>query len=168
MSKVTRRRLLGGAAATAGGAIATAIPLPAPAATDEQSVSPQARLHAAVEELKAAAAAVYPSITHWDVCIGDEIAHCPVLIASFGKKASLPQVAEYNGPGFYTVAGKRPDGGRWECTLWLERVDYKTVPGFYYRAESWWKGRLEYARRLKPGAIRIISKDDDYATVHGA
>ncbi|KOF22616.1 hypothetical protein AC244_03660 [Ensifer adhaerens] len=52
--------------------------------------------------------------------------------------------------------------------LWLERVDDKTVPGFCYRAESRWNGRLEYTKRLKPRAIGIISKDDDYATVHGA
>uniref|UniRef100_UPI003F4941A0 hypothetical protein n=1 Tax=Ensifer adhaerens TaxID=106592 RepID=UPI003F4941A0 len=70
------------------------------------------------------------------------------------------EAVEYTGPGFYEIEdakGRRP-------ILWLERVDYKTVSGFYYLAESRWKGRLEYTKRLKPGAIRIISKVDEYAS----
>ncbi|WP_085032329.1 hypothetical protein [Ensifer aridi] len=74
-----------------------------------------------------------------------------------------PESVEYSGPGFYKVEGKRPDGRTWCTTLWLERVDYKTVPGFYYRAESWWRGRLEKTIRIQPGKIRIIRKDDDYS-----
>lgn len=74
------------------------------------------------------------------------------------------ETIEYTGPGFYEVEdakGRRP-------MLWIERHDYKTVPGFYYRAESWWKGRMEYTKRLKPAAVRIIGKDDEYAVLHRA
>ncbi|MDW9358922.1 hypothetical protein [Sinorhizobium meliloti] len=73
-----------------------------------------------------------------------------------------PESVEYDRPGFYKVEGKRPDGRAWCTTLWLERVDYKTVPGFYYRAESRWKGRVERTIRLKPDKIRIIRRHDDY------
>lgn len=73
-----------------------------------------------------------------------------------------PESVEYSGAGFYKVEGKRPDGRTWCTTLWLECVQYKTVPGFYYRAETWWKGRLESTIKLKPKAIRIIRKDDSY------
>ncbi|KQX20955.1 hypothetical protein ASD01_29500 [Ensifer sp. Root423] len=65
----------------------------------------------------------------------------------------------YTGPGFYEIEdakGRRP-------ILWLERHDYKTVPGFYYRAESRWKGRVAYKLRLKPSTFRIIREAGDYA-----
>jgi hypothetical protein len=73
-----------------------------------------------------------------------------------------PESVEYEGPGFYEVAGKHRNGDRWCTTLWLQRVDYKTVPGFYYRAESHWKGRLERTMKLKPERIRIVRRHDDY------
>ncbi|MDW9547750.1 hypothetical protein [Sinorhizobium meliloti] len=73
-----------------------------------------------------------------------------------------PESVEYDGPGFYKVEGKHPNGKTWCTTYWLERVDYKTVPGFYYRAESRWRGRLEKTMRLQPEKIRIIRRHDDY------
>lgn len=77
-----------------------------------------------------------------------------------------PESVEYDGPGFYEVEWKRRNGKVCRPIFWLERVEYKTVPGYYYRAESRWKGRLETTTKLKPKAIRIIRKDDEYALRH--
>lgn len=161
MSKVTRRRILGGAVATAGGVIGAAIPLPEAAAL---AMTPEERLNAAISAVVDILREMNPDRPEAEILRDQGGGYVFV-----GLKAPIkPTSVEWSGPGFYKVEGKHPNGNRWCATLWLERVDYKTVPGFYYRAESWWKGCLEYARRLKPGAIRIVSRDDEYAAVHRA
>ena len=161
MSKVTRRRLLGGAVATAGGVVAAAIP-PEAVAAAELSKTPEERLNAAISAVVDILREMNPD--HPEVELLDQGSRHVVIM----MKQLPPKPVEWTGPGFYKVEGKHPNGNQWCTTLWLDRVDYKTVPGFYYRAESWWKGRLEYARRLKPGAIRVVSRDDEYAAIHRA
>lgn len=73
-----------------------------------------------------------------------------------------PVSVEYDGPGFYEVEWKRRNGKVCRPIFWLERVEHKTVPGYYYRAETRWRGRLETTTKLKPGAIKIIRKAEDY------
>lgn len=85
MTAISRRFMLGGIAATAGGVAATAIPLPAPAADAVPALSPEERLQAAIEELQAAAVAVIPSIADWKLCVNPDI-DCPILIAAFTPK----------------------------------------------------------------------------------
>lgn len=83
-TKISRRVMLGGFAATAGGMVATAIPLPAPAAADAMpALSPEERLRAAIEELQAAAIAVIPSIADWRLCVKPDMDGCPLLVAAF-------------------------------------------------------------------------------------
>jgi hypothetical protein len=99
-------------------------------------------------------------------CLSERYGASPTVI-DYGRFISVfvplpPESVDYTSPGFYEVEGKRSDGRTWCTTLWLERVHYKTVRGFYYRAETWWKGRLESTIKLNPKAIRIIHKDDNY------
>ncbi|WP_429820260.1 hypothetical protein [Ensifer sp. B1-9] len=159
MTAISRRIMLGGLAATAGGVIGAAIPLPEAATL---AMSPEERLNAAISAVVDILREMNPDRPEAEI-LRDQGGSYVFL----GLKAPIkPTSVEWSGPGFYKVEGKHPNGNRWCATLRLERVDYKTVPGSYYRAESWWKGRLEYARRLKPAAIRIISKDDEYAALH--
>ncbi|MDW9473444.1 hypothetical protein [Sinorhizobium meliloti] len=73
-----------------------------------------------------------------------------------------PVSVEYDGPGFYEVEWKRRNGKVCRPIFWLERVEHKTVPGYYYRAETRWRGRLETTTKLKPRTIKIIRKAEDY------
>ncbi|ASP92496.1 hypothetical protein [Sinorhizobium meliloti] len=144
MRQVTRRTILGAMATAAAPIKLASASMATPSTLDE-------RITAAKEELISCLTERYGS---------------PEVI-DYGRFISVfvpapPESVEYSGPGFYKVEGKRPDGRTWCTTLWLERVQYKTVPGFYYRAETWWKGRLESTIKLKPKAIRIIRKDDSY------
>ncbi|WP_042777523.1 hypothetical protein [Sinorhizobium fredii] len=145
MTQITRRSILG-AMATAAAPIKLASASVATASTLDE------RITAAKEELIA--------------CLSERYGASPTVI-DYDRFISVfvplpPESVEYSGPGFYKVEGKRPDGRTWCTTLWLERVDYKSVPGFYYRAESRWRGRLESTVRLKPNKIRIIRRQDDY------
>ncbi|MDX0921790.1 hypothetical protein GOE04_11485 [Sinorhizobium medicae] len=142
---LSRRSILG-AMATAAAPVNLASASVATASTLDE------RIAAAKEELIA--------------CLSERYGASPTVI-DYDRFISVfvppsPESVEYSGQGFYKVEGKRPDGRTWCTTLWLERVQYKTVPGFYYRAETWWKGRLESTIKLKPKAIRIIRKDDSY------
>jgi hypothetical protein len=64
-----------------GAIAATAAPLPAVAARPPVQ-TPEARLQAAIEELKAAAAAAFPELDHWRICL-DAQKECPLLVAAF-------------------------------------------------------------------------------------
>lgn len=66
-----RRTFLGGVAVSAFPVVAA-------------SLTPRERLDAAVAELKSAAAAAFPDIEHWRICI-DEQKECPLLVASFKR-----------------------------------------------------------------------------------
>jgi hypothetical protein len=61
MTRITRRSLLGGVAATS-------IPLPAVASLPRVQ-GPEERLQAAIEELQAAASVAIPSVKRWRICI---------------------------------------------------------------------------------------------------
>ncbi|WP_042776654.1 hypothetical protein [Sinorhizobium fredii] len=146
MTQITRRTMLGGIAATAA-------PLPAVAAL-APVLSPEERLEAAVSSVVDILREMNPD--HADVLI-QQYSHYVFV----GVKTP-PKPVQWTGPGFYEVEGKHPNGNRWCTTYWLDRVDYKSVPGFYYRAESRWKGRLEKTIRLKPDKVRIVRRRDDY------
>lgn len=92
MTTISRRAMLGGFAAAAGGIAATAIPTPSPAAAvTVPALSPKERLQAAIEELQAAAAAAIPSIAEWKVCIDPDMDGCPLLVAGFTPKKEARQ-----------------------------------------------------------------------------
>ncbi|PDT82910.1 hypothetical protein [Sinorhizobium sp. BJ1] len=148
MTQITRRTILGGLAAAAA-------PLPAIAAPQPVQ-SPEERLHAAID-------AVVDILREMNPDPDAEILRQQYPHYVFVGIKTPPKPVEWTGPGFYEVEGKHPNGNRWCTTYWLDRVDYKTVPGFYYRAERWWRGRLETTMRLLPSKIRIIRKDDDYS-----
>ncbi|TCN30148.1 hypothetical protein [Sinorhizobium americanum] len=82
MTQISRRIMLGGFAATAGAVVASAIPLPAPAAIVEPVMTPEERLQAAIEEVKAAASAMAPEISRWD-CIWNPDGKCKLILASY-------------------------------------------------------------------------------------
>ncbi|WP_373413735.1 hypothetical protein [Ensifer aridi] len=66
---------------------------------------------------------------------------------------------EWSGADFYEIeqGNKRP-------IYWIERVDYKTKPGYYYRAVSRWKGRDERRPiRIEASDLRIVRKRSDFA-----
>lgn len=73
----SRRAVLGGLAATAA-------PLPALAAAPPV-LSPEERLEAAIEELKAAADAALPGIGKWQIARGNAKT-CPLLVVAFGDQ----------------------------------------------------------------------------------
>lgn len=146
MIQVTRRSVLVG--------LATAVaPLPALAAS-EPIQSPEERLEAAVSAVADILREMNPAHT------GVEIQQYSHYV--FVGVKTPPKPVEWTGPGFYEVEWKRPNGKLCRPIFWLERVDYKTVPGFYYRAEIRWRGRLEKTMRLQPEKIRIIRRHDDY------
>ncbi|RVG01635.1 hypothetical protein CN172_04400 [Sinorhizobium meliloti] len=151
MTQITRRTILGGLAAAAA-------PLPA--------VSAPAPVQSAEERLKAAVSAVA------DILREINPAHTGMEIQQYSHYVFVgvrtpPKPVEWTGPGFYEVEWKRPNGKLCRPIFWLDRAEYKTVPGYYYRAETRWKGRLETTVKLKPEAIRIICKKDDaYAVMH--
>lgn len=161
MTAISRRIMLGGFAATAGGVIATTIPLPAPAAV-EPVMTPEERLQAAVSAVVDILREMNPDHADAEILRDQGSGHVVVVMKI------PPKPVEWSGPGFYKVEGKHRNGKLWGCTLRLDRVEYKTVPGFYYRAETYWKGRLETTIKLKPGQFRIVSRDDEYAALHGA
>ncbi|MCA1403671.1 hypothetical protein I6F26_03510 [Ensifer sp. IC3342] len=145
MTQITRRSVLG--------AIATA-------ATPVKFAAAEVAISSTLDERLAAAKAEIIA------CLTERYGVAPEDVGSergvFVFVPYPPESVEYDGPAFYEVEGKYPNGNKWCTTLWLERVDYQTVPGFYYRAESRWRGRLEKTIRLKPGKIRIIRRRDDY------
>ncbi|WP_037460621.1 hypothetical protein [Sinorhizobium fredii] len=148
---ITRGTMLGGIAATAA-------PLPAVAAPAPVQ-SPEERLEAAVSAVADILREMNPNYA--DVLI-QQYSHYVFI----GVKTP-PKPVEWSGPGFYEVEWKRQNGKLCRPIFWLERTEYKTVPGFYYRVESRWKGRLETTLKLKPAAIRIVRKmSDDYAVMH--
>lgn len=149
---ITRRSMLGGLAATAA-------PLPVAGAT-LPAQSPEERLEGAVSAVA-------------DILREMNPAHAGLEIQQYSHYVFVgvktrPKPVEWTGPGFYEVEWKRPNGKLCRPIFWLHRAQYKTVPGYYYRAESRWKGRLETTLKLKPAAIRIVRKmGDEYAAVHG-
>lgn len=151
MIQVTRRSVLVG--------LATAVaPLPALAASGAIQ-SPEERLEAAVSAVADILREMNPAHT------GVEIQQYSHYV--FVGVKTPPKPVEWTGPGFYEVEWKRPNGKLCRPIFWLDRAEYKTVPGYYYRAETRWKGRLETTVKLKPEAIRIICKKDDaYAVMH--
>ncbi|WP_244427696.1 hypothetical protein [Sinorhizobium fredii] len=148
---LTRRTILGGIAASAA-------PLPAVAALPPVQ-SPEERLEAAVSAVVDILREMNPD-------------HSAIERQQYSNYVFVgikipPKPVEWTGPGFYEVEWKRPNGKLCTPIFWLERAEYKTVPGYYYRAETRWKGRLETTLKLKPEAIRIIrKKDDGYAVMH--
>ncbi|WP_017275223.1 hypothetical protein U8C32_02630 [Sinorhizobium medicae] len=151
MSQITRRAILGGIAATAA-------PLPAVAALAPVQ-SPEERLEAAVSAVADILREINPAHTGVEI---QQYSHYVFV----GVKTPAKSV-EWSGPGFYEVEWKRQNGKLCTPIFWLDRAEYKTVPGYYYRAETRWKGRLETTVKLKPEAIRIICKKDDaYAVMH--
>lgn len=99
-------------------------------------------------------------------CLSERYGASPTVI-DYGRFISVfvpaqPVSVAYDGPGFYEVEWRRRNGKVCRPIFWLDRVECKTVPGYYYRAESRWRGRLETTTKLKPGAIKIIRKADDY------
>ncbi|PDT39777.1 MULTISPECIES: hypothetical protein [Sinorhizobium] len=150
MMQINRRAILG--------AIATAAaPIKVGSASVASASTLDERIAAAKEELIACLSERFGA--------SPEVVQCERFISVFVPLP--PESVQYSVPGFYEIEGKHSNGNRWCTTLWLERVDYKTVPGFYYRAESRWKGRLEKMIKLKPHQIRIVRKHDEYAAVHG-
>jgi len=145
MTQITRRSILG-AMATAAAPVKLASASVATASTLDE------RITAAKEELIACLSERFGA--------SPEVIHYERFISVFVPMP--PESVEYSGPGFYEVEGKHGNGRKWCTTLWLDRVDYKTIPGFYYRAESRWRGRLEKTIKLKPERIRIIRRHDDY------
>ncbi|RMI21393.1 hypothetical protein [Sinorhizobium meliloti] len=70
-----------------------------------------------------------------------------------------PRPVEWSGADFYQIeqGNKRP-------IYWIERVDYKTKPGHYFRAVSRWKGRDECKPFcIKADNLRIVRKVAEYA-----
>ncbi len=66
---------------------------------------------------------------------------------------------EWSGADFYEI-----ERGETRPILWIDRVDYKTRPGHYYRAVSRWKGRDERKPFcIAAGDLRIIRKRSDFA-----
>ncbi|KSV76682.1 hypothetical protein N182_24735 [Sinorhizobium sp. GL2] len=66
---------------------------------------------------------------------------------------------EWSGAGFYEI-----EQGKKRPIYWIERVDYKTKPGHYYRAISRWKGQDESKPfYIKADNLRIVRKHTDYA-----
>ncbi|VTZ61802.1 hypothetical protein [Sinorhizobium medicae] len=139
------RRTILGAMATAAAPIKFASGAVATASTLDE------RITAAKEELIACLTERYgsPEVIDYGRFISVFVPVQPVSVA-------------YDGPGFYEVEWKRRNGKVCRPIFWLDRVEYKTVPGYYYRAETRWRGRLETTTKLKPGAIKIVRKADDY------
>ncbi|UTY50450.1 hypothetical protein [Sinorhizobium fredii] len=144
---ITRRTVLGGIATTVA-------PLPVAAATLPPQ-SPEERLEAAVSM-------VVDILREMNPGPDAEILRQQYSSYVFVGIKTPPKPVEWTGPGFYEVEWKRRNGKLCTPIFWLERVEYKTVPGYYYRAETRWRGRLETTTKLKPGAIKIIRKADDY------
>lgn len=149
MTQITRRTILGAMATAAAPSPAVAAPAPVQ--------SPEERLQAAVSAVADILREINPA--H----VGVEIQQYSNYVFVGVKTPSKP--VEWTGPGFYEVEWKRPNGKLCRPIFWLDRAEYKTVPGYYYRAETRWKGRLETTLKLKPEAIRIICKKDDVYTV---
>jgi len=151
MTQITRRTMLSGLAATAA-------PLPVAAAT----LPP----HSPEERLEAAVSAVVDILREMNPDPDAEILRQQYSSYVFVGIKTPPKPVEWTGPGFYEVEWKRRNGKLCRPIFWLDRVEYKTVPGYYYRAESRWKGRLETTTKLKR-AIRIVRKmADEYAATH--
>lgn len=70
-----------------------------------------------------------------------------------------PQPVEWSGPDFYEI-----EQGDARPIYWIDRIDYKTRPGHYYRAVSRWKGRDERKPiRIQAADLRIVKKRADFA-----
>lgn len=147
MSMINRRTILGGIAATA-------VPLPAPAAIVER-VSPQERLNAAVTAVVDILREMNPDHADAEILRDQGSSHVVVLMKI------PPKPVEWRGPGFYEIeqGDKRP-------IYWIERVDYTTRPGHYFRAVRRWKGHDQgRSYRIQAGNLRIVRKIEDYASV---
>ncbi|WP_234857360.1 hypothetical protein [Sinorhizobium meliloti] len=66
---------------------------------------------------------------------------------------------EWSGADFYEI-----EEGNGRPIYWIERVEYTSKPGYYYRAVSRWKGRDERAPiHIEAADLRIVRKCPDFA-----
>ncbi|XNY05226.1 hypothetical protein ACMFL9_12150 (plasmid) [Sinorhizobium meliloti] len=82
-----------------------------------------------------------------------------IFIGARKRQLEEPKPVNWSGPDFYEV-----EQGKKRPVYWIERVDYKSKPGHYYRAVSRWKGRDECKPFcIKADNLRIVRKLTEYA-----
>ncbi|MDE3818756.1 hypothetical protein [Sinorhizobium meliloti] len=168
MTDMTRRAMLGvGAAAMP--LIATSFykaaapPVMPPSGllpfADRTAELPHATLQTLQERLEAAIATAADCLREMNAAPGLELLVERSDGWVFIGTRTPPKPVEWSGADFYQI-----EQGDTRPTYWIERVEYKTKPGFYYRAVSRWKGRDEGRPiRIEAADLRIVRKRSDFA-----
>lgn len=142
---ISRRNMLGAVAVTS-------MPLSAVAAPPAAQ-SPEERLDAAISVVIDCLRKMNPDHPEANILTEQQSSYLFV-----GIKVP-PKPVEWSGPDFYEI--EQGDG---RPIYWIDRIDYKTRSGHYYRAVSRWKGRDERKPiRIQAADLQIVRKRADFA-----